>query len=63
MDLDLTRLLFAIAAAIVLASAPAVRWPPRPASSLNWIPWHYLCLTGLAGVMMFGIHWLHLAAG
>jgi hypothetical protein len=61
MDLSLTKWLFGLALLLTALTLPAVRWPPAPATRMAWLPWHHLCLTGLAGVMLFGLHWLRLA--
>ena len=60
MELEPTRIFFGLSLLLTLLSVPAVRWRPSPGSVWNWLPWHYLCLTGLAGMMVFGSHWLSL---
>jgi hypothetical protein len=58
MDLPTTILLFAVSVGIALFGLAGVRFPPPPGTWRGWIPSHYILLTGLAGLMSFGIHWL-----
>jgi hypothetical protein len=63
MDLPTTIALFTLSALIGLFGLAGVRFPPPPASWRGWIPSHYILLTGLAGLLCFGIHWLAIYRG
>jgi hypothetical protein len=58
MDLVFTRFCFALSLAIGLIGLYGVRFAPKPGHWRGWIPSHYMLLTGLAGLMCFGLHWL-----
>jgi hypothetical protein len=58
MDLTTTQILCGLSLAIGLFGLIGVRFPPPPMSWRGWIPSHYLLLTGLAGLLCFGVHWL-----
>ncbi len=58
MDLATTISFFALSALVGLFGLVGVRFPPPPANWRGWIPSHYVLLTGLAGLLCFGIHWL-----
>jgi hypothetical protein len=60
MDLPTTIFLFAVSAIVGLFGLVGVRFPPPPSHWRGWIPSHYMLLTGLAGMMCFGLHWLAL---
>jgi hypothetical protein len=60
MDLSLTGFCLSLSLGVGLAGLLGVRLVPPPGSWRGWIPSHYLLLTGLAGTMCFGIHYLNL---
>jgi hypothetical protein len=60
MDLSVTTFMLGLSIAIGLMGLAGVRFPPPPGNWRGWLPSHYILLTGLAGLLCFGIHWLNL---
>jgi hypothetical protein len=58
MDLVFTRFCVGLSIAIGLIGLFGVRFPPTPGHWRGWVPSHYILLTGLTGLMCFGLHWL-----